>query len=161
MDSKLKAKEQKEILQILTKLKTCPTPQGGVFVFLLALLIFEDFEKEETLELINVILLNENIDFLEEWDFYITVFSFLLSKINQIELKSTDLINNLKNVPVFLEEKRGKQILIEDLKDFINKYKLVVSETEKRKKLKKMLESSLNLTDKTQNLSKKVKNGNR
>ncbi|MFB3390090.1 hypothetical protein [Flavobacterium sp. LAR06] len=151
MNKRLDAKERKEILLILTRFKVCPTP-GGFILILSIFFILEDFEKKEVIELIGVILFEENIDSLEECDFYIAALCFLLSKINQKELKSTDLlINNFKTIPVFLGEKRSKRLSLEDLQDFINKHGLIVPEVEKEKKLKKMLGANLEIEkEKTQ-----------
>ncbi|WP_166923422.1 hypothetical protein [Flavobacterium poyangense] len=156
MDNWFKIKDEKEVILILTKLKSCPSPQGGILIFLLTLLILEDYEKQETLELINAILFQDHFNFSEEWDLYIASFCLLLSRINQMESKKADsFINNLKSVPAFLDNRKGNYFSLEEWQDFINKYGFAVFENEKRDKLKKMLGTTLN--DKVNDVSKKLK----
>lgn len=145
MDNWFEEKDKKEVVRILTKLKLCPSPQGGILIFLLTLLVLEDSEKQETLQLINAILFEDDLNFSEEWDFYIASFCLLLTKINQMESKNADLfINNLKKIPGFLESKKSNCFSLEEWQDFIKKYGVAAFESEKRYKLKKMLGVTLN-----------------
>lgn len=175
MYKRLDAKEKKEILQIVTRLKICPTREGFI-VFLLIVFILEDSEKQEVIELIGLVLFEKNSGFLEECDFYVTAFSLFLSKINQKEQKNADLlINNYKYISAFFEEKKHTQLSLGHLHDFIKKQNILIPDAEKeivlnkmlgtnleveqQKKLKKMLGTHLNgilnLSGDKQNLSKR------
>ena len=139
----IKSFKKNDILQILTKLKTCPTPQGGLFLFLVTLYILENFEDQEILELISVIIFESNTNFLEEeWSLYIASLSFLLGKIEHFESEKIDLLmKRSKNMPAFLGViSEDKHLIIKSLEIFKNKNNngLIVPKI-KEDKLEKML----------------------
>lgn len=141
-----KIKDQKEVIQILNKLKICPNPQGGLFLFLVVLLILEDYDQEEILELLSTISMKNNLSFLEkEWDFYLAILSFFLNKVKRLEVQKMNiLLKNSKDITVFLGEiHENKPLNIKSLLDFLDKNQLTVHEELGKGSLDKMLSPSL------------------
>lgn len=119
--------QKKDILQIIAKLKACPSPHGGLFLFLVVLLILEDLKQQETIDLVSMILINEDSSILDqEWEFFMLMLSALLRETHHLNsLKLNELIENLKNIPAYLREIGENNTLnLERLMCFINENSL-------------------------------------
>lgn len=141
MSTKNQRKDKKDILQIITKLKACPSPQGGLFLFLVVLLILEDLEQQETIDLVSMILRNEDSSILDqEWDFYILMLLVLLQKTRRLDsLKLDKLIENSKNITIYLREINDENTHnIENLICFLNENSLSIHEKVSNENLGKM-----------------------
>lgn len=142
----MSTKNQKNILQIISKLKTCPNPQGGLFLFLFTILILEDLEQNETIDLVSMILRNEDSSILDqEWDFYILMLSVLLERTRLLDsLKLNKLIENSKNIVFFLREiNKDNTLNIENLIYFLNENSLSIHEKVSNENLGKMRTANL------------------
>lgn len=157
MSTNNQKKDKIYILQIVTKLKASPSPQGGVFLFLIILLILEDLEQQESLDLVQMILKNDDSSILEkEWEFYILILSVLLQKIRHLDsFKLNKLLENLKNIPVYLREINEDNTLnLDDLTSFLNKNSLTAYKKIQKESLQKMLVSNLDELSKISNHQK-------
>ncbi len=149
--------QKKEILQIITKLKVCPSPQGGLFLFLVTILILENFEKQKFLELINSILKKNNLSFLEkEWEILMIILSILLQKIRSLSSeKISRFLKISKNIPPFLREIYEVDTLnIKDLTTFLNKNSVTSLRKVQKENLKKMFASNLHKLSRVNNHKK-------
>lgn len=159
MSTKNQKKDKKNILQIIAKLKACPSPQGGLFLFLVVLLILEDLEQQETIDLVSMILINEDSSILDqEWDFYILMLSVLLQKTRRLDsLKLNKLIENSKNIPVYLRGINDENTHnIENLICFLNENTLSIHEKVSNENLGKMRTANLDRLLKTPLKNNKV-----
>jgi hypothetical protein len=142
----LNKKIKRDVLQIIKTLKLQSSPQGTLFIFLVTLLILEDLDKEETKELLNVLVFDKNADcFEEENRVHFLLFNFLMIKIRQIDARKIEvLIGNSKEIPHFLKKIISTEnILLTDLERFTSNRELLPKEVDTEEKLHKMRTSDL------------------
>lgn len=109
-----------------------------------------------------MILKNDDSSILEEeWEFYILILSVLLQKIRHLDsFKLNKLLENLKNIPVYLREINEENTLnIEGLISFLNKISLASHKKIQKESLQKMLASNLDKLSKVNNHQKIEKEG--
>jgi hypothetical protein len=150
MFNELDKKTKKDVLQIIKTLKIQSSPQGTLFIFLVTLRILEDLDKEETKELLNLIVFDKNADcFEEENRVHLLLFNFLMIKIRQIDARKIEvLIGNSKDIPHFLKKNISTEnILLTDLERFTSNRELLPKEVDTEEKLHKMRTSDLVYTN--------------
>lgn len=155
----MKSKDKKEILQIITKLKISPNRQGGLFLFLVILLILEDLEQQETFDLVQMILKNKDSSILDqEWEFFMLILSALLQKTRRLDsLKLNELIENSKNIPTYLREiGEDSTPNLERLMCFINKNSLSSHKKGSKDNLSKIRTANLDRFSKMTSRNNKI-----
>jgi hypothetical protein len=146
----LNKKIKRDVLQIIKTLKLQSSPQGTLFIFLVTLLILEDLDKEETKELLNVIVFDKNADcFEEENRVHFLLFNFLMIKIRQLDARKIEvLIGNSKEIHHFLKKIISTEnILLTDLERFTSNRELLPKDVDTEEKLHKMRTSDLVYTN--------------